>query len=63
MTELPEYSLLSLYEDDTMSVICHWHRQPTDDEVSDMIDSLDADELIDMRGVLIARTIAFKKGN
>lgn len=58
-TDVPAFSLISLYRDDTMRVICHWHHQPTEDEIGDMIRSLDEREVVDLQGVLIARTIAF----
>lgn len=57
--DLPEVSLLSLYHDDTMRVICHWHHMPTESEIADMIRSLTEQELFEIKGVLIAKTIAF----
>ena len=57
--DIPQYTLLLLYEDDTMRVVCHWHRKPTEDEIADMKRSLSADELVGARAILISETLTY----
>lgn len=61
MNDIPDYTLIRLFDDDTMSVICHWHTAPSEEEVSDMVDSLLPDELMGVRCIMIARTIAARE--
>lgn len=36
---LPCFILTGLHEDDTLTVICHWHAQPSKDDIRDMMSS------------------------
>lgn len=36
---IPCFILTGLHEDDTLTVICHWHVRPSKDEIKDMMAS------------------------
>jgi phage terminase large subunit-like protein len=38
------YILIAESEDETMSVVCHWHKHPSEEEIFDMVASLLATE-------------------
>lgn len=53
----PTYTLMVRYPDDTMSVVCHWHKEPTHSEIADGLAFYVKDiRLNDWIGYIVAKT-------